>query len=523
MPKNDDHLAQRWSVLARASGIASDEPLTLGLSGGVDSVSLALLAAAGSAPGQLELVHVDHGWRRDPTARATCEALAARLGRPLHLSRLELYPWAPNAEATARRARYTALCVRARVTGRTTLITAHHADDRIENAALRWRRGGRPSGWSEPHRSQLLHGDFPGGSARVGEAPVRLVRPLLSTPGAALRALACEAGADWVEDPSNLDRRHARNAVRHDLLPLLARTAGAGRFAEHLARISRALAELDRRFEAELPLLEPVPWAPFTRTPSTFTLGGTAAAPGLFDLDPQVLARVLGLMVERHTGRPARERTLLDLVRRSKGESGADGDRRADTGTRSGTTTRDTTTRDTTSRRATISRATVGEHWQLVLNASASGSEARVALLPPPGRLGAPPPPRSIVDRDLAPDAVLELGDGRRVTLERVLLELEARAGPPLTPLVIRAWRAGDRTVARSGRPERSTTRDLAENGVPASERPLALVVELERAVSDRRHGALVLGPIPSLVPAALDRTALEPGSPATARSRSNL
>ncbi|QDU84788.1 tRNA(Ile)-lysidine synthase [Planctomycetes bacterium Pla163] len=493
MPKNATGLAHRFEALARASGIAPGEPLTLGLSGGVDSVALALLAAAGTARDGLELVHVDHGWRADPAARAACEALAERLGRPLHLRTLALDPRAPNAEAVARKARYAVLFERARATGRTTLITAHHADDRIENALLRWRRGGLPNGWSEPDRSQLVRGELGGhigdrrrssasiavGSDLGAPVPVRLVRPLLGTRRSELRELVERSGATWVEDPSNLDRAHARNAVRHDLLPLLARLSGAGHVRESIGRIARAVAELDRLLESELPGLEPVPWAVFTRTPSTWSLGGTAPVDRLCALEPSMAARVLGLLIERHTGQPARERTLADFVEQLVRVGAVPHGARL--------------------------RATLAGDWQLdgVVDArkDPSGARSRLVLQPPPARLAAPPQPLSIADFTPARTEPFDLDDGRRIASADLAALLAHHGATTLVPNRIRSWRAGDRTPARGARPERAAVRELAERGVPPSERHLALVVEVRD--STRSDRALVIGPVPSLPAAA--------------------
>jgi tRNA(Ile)-lysidine synthetase-like protein len=493
MPKNATGLAHRFEALARASGIAPGEPLTLGLSGGVDSVALALLAAAGTARDGLELVHVDHGWRADPAARAACEALAERLGRPLHVRTLALDPRAPNAEAVARKARYAVLFERARATGRTTLITAHHADDRIENALLRWRRGGLPNGWSEPDRSQLVRGELGGhigdrrrssasiavGSDLGAPVPVRLVRPLLGTRRSELRELVERSGATWVEDPSNLDRAHARNAVRHDLLPLLARLSGAGHVRESIGRIARAVAELDRLLESELPGLEPVPWAVFTRTPDTWSLGGTASADRLRALEPSVAARVLGLLIERHTGQPARERTLADFVEQLPGPRAANRD--------------------------AVVRATVAGDWQLVFEpgsaADPRGQGAHLALVPPSARLVAPPLPLPLRRAGIQAGrtGVLDLSDGRRIATEDLVALLTAHGESVPSAQRIRPWRPGDRSPARGRRPERAAVRDLVERRIPAAERDHALVVEVR--TSECADRAFVIGPVPCLPP----------------------
>ena len=51
-----------------------------------------------------------------------------------------------------------------------------------------------------------------------------MIRPLLATRRPAVEAYLRELGQDWREDSSNRDLRHARNRVRHGILPRLERT-----------------------------------------------------------------------------------------------------------------------------------------------------------------------------------------------------------------------------------------------------------------------------------------------------------
>ena len=51
-----------------------------------------------------------------------------------------------------------------------------------------------------------------------------MVRPLLRVRRKLLETYLAEIGQDWREDSSNRDLRHARNRVRHGILPRLERT-----------------------------------------------------------------------------------------------------------------------------------------------------------------------------------------------------------------------------------------------------------------------------------------------------------
>jgi tRNA(Ile)-lysidine synthase len=52
-----------------------------------------------------------------------------------------------------------------------------------------------------------------------------IIRPLVETDRAGVVAWLDAIGQEWREDPTNQDRRFARNRIRHDVLPMLARNS----------------------------------------------------------------------------------------------------------------------------------------------------------------------------------------------------------------------------------------------------------------------------------------------------------
>jgi len=198
---------RRHRLLVEGDGVVT------GVSGGADSVALLLLLREVAAPLRLRLVvaHLNHGLRPDAAWDARfVEALAAAWGLPYMSETEDVRAWARrqhlSLEAAAREARYAFLQRVAAAQRCGVVAVGHTADDQVETLLLRLLRGGRPGGmW--PRRAL-------GG--------VVLVRPLLDCWRRDLRALLAERGVPWREDPTNLDRRHLRNRVRHDLLPALA-------------------------------------------------------------------------------------------------------------------------------------------------------------------------------------------------------------------------------------------------------------------------------------------------------------
>ena len=125
-----------------------DRPLSLCLSGGVDSSALALLFSRPQLreffPAGIEALHVRHGLRgaeSDGDAQSVRD-LCARTNLPLREVVAPVKP-GPGLEARARKARYGALREAA---PRSILATAHHLDDQAETVVLRLLRGAQARG-----------------------------------------------------------------------------------------------------------------------------------------------------------------------------------------------------------------------------------------------------------------------------------------------------------------------------------------------------------------------------------------
>jgi tRNA(Ile)-lysidine synthase len=207
----------------RAEGApAPADRVALAVSGGADSVALAWLCHDLVQAGEVAwaiagIIHVNHGLRGAESDRdeAFVIALAARLGLSCDVVRLDAARLQTGAgrsvEAAAREARDAAFAQAAVRLGATRIATAHTADDQAETVLLRLLRGSalRGVGGIRPRRGAI-------------------VRPLLDVRRAALRADLVARGESWCEDSSNADRSIPRNAVRHDLLPVVERLAPGG-------------------------------------------------------------------------------------------------------------------------------------------------------------------------------------------------------------------------------------------------------------------------------------------------------
>ena len=89
------------------------------------------------------------------------------------------------------------------------------------------------------------------------QSPV--IRPLLGTTRSELEAYLREIGQDWREDSSNRDLRHARNRVRHGIVPRLQRELNP-RVREALAETAEIARSEEEYWQAEVGRLLPEVW-----------------------------------------------------------------------------------------------------------------------------------------------------------------------------------------------------------------------------------------------------------------------
>lgn len=222
----------------RALGSRSGATLVAGVSGGPDSVGLALIldGLARSDGWDLVIGHVDHAVRASSRADvAVVLSVAARLGRRAVVRRLDV---ARDDEATLREARYAALASIAGACGASAVATAHGAEDQTETVLLALFRGAGLDGIAGMPVSRPL------------DDGVELVRPLLRATHADLAATVRAAGFPYALDPANAALRYRRVAVRDALGPLRLSFPGLDRAVARCAEIARAEIAREPRADA---------------------------------------------------------------------------------------------------------------------------------------------------------------------------------------------------------------------------------------------------------------------------------
>lgn len=187
--------------------LVPEGPVVVGVSGGGDSV--ALLHLLTSTPFRVVVAHLDHALRPDSGQDAEwVKALAARLGYLFESERVDVGKLADergeNLEAVARDLRYSFLSRIAKKHRAKAILTAHTQDDQAETLLL-----------------QLVQGT--GRALGMRAKRGKVVRPLLETSHAVLRAYLKAKQQEWLEDISNADTSYDRNYLRHEVVPPLRR------------------------------------------------------------------------------------------------------------------------------------------------------------------------------------------------------------------------------------------------------------------------------------------------------------
>ncbi|GMV38890.1 MAG: tRNA(Ile)-lysidine synthase [Myxococcales bacterium] len=183
--------------------LAPGDRVLLAVSGGPDSMAL-LHALAALAPGlrlRLSVATVDHGLRDAAAEHALVADAATALGLPWQLLPVRVARADGSLMQGARDARSAALVG---ASSGARIATGHTASDQAETVLLRMLRGAGTRGVS-------------------GILPSRgpWIRPLLDCTRDDVVAWLRDAGVPWAEDPTNDSPAHARNRVRHELLPVL--------------------------------------------------------------------------------------------------------------------------------------------------------------------------------------------------------------------------------------------------------------------------------------------------------------
>ncbi len=221
--------------IGEAAGDTADSLVLVALSGGADSLALAVATAfeAPRAGLRAGAVIVDHGLQDASAAVAERAAEQAReLGLdPVLVRRVVVTASPDGTEAAARAARYEALEGARVETGASAILLGHTLDDQAETVLLGLARG---SGSASLQGMAAVNGAYR--------------RPLLGIRRSQTVQACADANREAWNDPHNELPEFTRVRVRHTVLPVLEKELGPG-IAEALARTAEQLREDNAAFD----------------------------------------------------------------------------------------------------------------------------------------------------------------------------------------------------------------------------------------------------------------------------------
>ncbi|RFB90063.1 tRNA lysidine(34) synthetase TilS [Rhizobium leguminosarum bv. trifolii] len=199
----------REAILQFLTSLQSPARILVAISGGSDSTGLLLLLdeAVKAAPHlkiSLCAATVDHALRAGSAEEAReVAALCASLGIARTIMTWQGDKPKTAIMAAAREARYSLLAEAAEAFGADLIVTAHTLDDQRETLAMRGMR-----------TEQVSTGIA---DAVLFDRRFWILRPLLFSSRADIRAFLSEQGAGWIDDPSNEDVKYERVRIRRQL------------------------------------------------------------------------------------------------------------------------------------------------------------------------------------------------------------------------------------------------------------------------------------------------------------------
>lgn len=189
-----------------AAGVAPQQPLISAVSGGPDSLALAIImqqvsARRGSAH---SAVIIDHGFRAEARSEAENAATQlAKLGIVSQITPLLSPKPSGNLQEFARKHRLTLLAEAGRMRG-AAICFGHHMYDQAETIYMRLAKDSGLKGLAGMPKLRMHEGCL-------------FLRPLLETSPEILKQICAHAQMVPAQDPSNEDRRFERVRVRQHL------------------------------------------------------------------------------------------------------------------------------------------------------------------------------------------------------------------------------------------------------------------------------------------------------------------
>ena len=208
--------------------LEANSKVCIGVSGGADSLALAIVAKLEAADLNLDLVAVivDHGLQENSAdvAATTKKKLEAIGYSDIFVGKANVLV-TDGIEASARRARYLVFQQALETYGAKVFLLGHTKNDQAEGVLLGLARG---SGTKSLSGMAEISGPF--------------IRPFLNVDRSTTQTACDESGIEYWNDPHNLNTEFTRVRVRESILPLIEKEIGPG-IIDALSRSAKILRE----------------------------------------------------------------------------------------------------------------------------------------------------------------------------------------------------------------------------------------------------------------------------------------
>ena len=285
---NSDKLTKKFAENLVHCGVKPGKTLVLGVSGGVDSVTMLDLFAKSELKFNIIIAHMNHGVRTEAQQdEKLVKELTEKYGYKFVSTKIAK-PKVGNLEEALRNERRKFLLATSNSNKADFVALAHNADDQAETFIMNAVRGSGPAGLSAMNMSDGL-----------------IIRPLLNVSRAEIAGYAKANNLTWNEDVTNQDISYSRNYVRHRILPLFTRLNPE--FLNAIHRTTHLQEQIDSHFKDE-----------------AYRVMKNTCCEHLRRLDKPLLYEVLGLLYEETKGNRqnltlAHLSAIEDLINASEG------------------------------------------------------------------------------------------------------------------------------------------------------------------------------------------------------------
>lgn len=198
------------STIKKYNMIKKGDSIVIGISGGADSVCLALVLNELKNEFQLDLkaVHINHNLRGEESKRDMifCKEFCEKLNIPIKIYDFDVSAMAKQqklgVEEFARNLRYECFANQAGENGK--IATAHNLDDVAETLIF-----------------NIARGTSINGLASIPAKRENIIRPLIEVSRKEIEDYLASKCQRFVTDSTNLTDKYTRNKIRHNVIPVL--------------------------------------------------------------------------------------------------------------------------------------------------------------------------------------------------------------------------------------------------------------------------------------------------------------